>query len=124
LQFKKAFPANFHAYVAACEEGEVRPGRLLTYDTGSFANPRYIINFPTKRHWKDRSFIQDIEAGLVALTDEIVARDIRSIAVPPLGAGLGGLDWNEVLPHIKSALSTLFDLRVIILEPKDEPGSL
>jgi O-acetyl-ADP-ribose deacetylase (regulator of RNase III) len=121
LQFKKAFPANFHAYALACEEGEVQPGKMFVYDTGSFTNPRYIINFPTKRHWKGKSRIEDIESGLVALAREVRDRGIKSIAIPPLGAGLGGLDWDEVRPRIESALRDLPDLDVMIYEPKGAP---
>lgn len=121
LQFKKAFPANFRAYALACEEGEVQPGRMFVYDTGSFANPRYIINFPTKRHWKGKSRMEDIDSGLTALAHEVRERGIKSIAVPPLGAGLGGLDWNDVRPRIEAALGDLPDLDVLIYEPKGAP---
>lgn len=121
LQFKKAFPANFRAYELACDAGEVQPGRMFVYDTGVFTNPRYIINFPTKRHWKGKSRIEDIDNGLVALAREVRERGIRSIAIPPLGAGLGGLDWNEVRPRIETALRDVPDLEVIIYEPNGAP---
>lgn len=121
LQFKKAFPANFRAYAAACEEGEVQPGRMFVHDTGAFTNPRYIINFPTKRHWKGKSRIEDIDSGLVALSQEVRARGIKSIAIPPLGAGLGGLDWNEVRPRIEAALRAVPDLDVLIYQPNGAP---
>lgn len=121
LQFKKAFPANFHAYALACKAGEVQPGRMFIHDTGSFANPRYIINFPTKRHWKGKSRIEDIDAGLAALAAEVRARGIRSIAIPPLGAGLGGLDWSDVRPRIEAALRDLPDVDVLIYEPGGAP---
>jgi O-acetyl-ADP-ribose deacetylase (regulator of RNase III) len=90
LQFKQAFPDNFKAYEAACARKEAQPGRMLVFETGFLANPKYIVNFPTKRHWRGKSRIEDIEAGLKALVDEIRKRGIRSIAVPPLGSGLGG----------------------------------
>src|SRR5690242_6830780 len=93
LQFKNAFPDNFRAYAAACRRGEVQPGRMFVFETGRLLNPRYIINFPTKRDWRGKSRLEDIETGLAALAEEIRARGIRSIAVPPLGSGLGGLDW-------------------------------
>ena len=64
LQFKKAFPGNFHAYSEACERGEVNPGRMYVFDSGTLTNPRYVINFPTKRHWRGNSRIEDINAGL------------------------------------------------------------
>lgn len=121
LQFKKAFPANFRAYALACGEGEVQPGKMFVYDTGAFTNPRYIVNFPTKRHWKGKSRIEDIESGLIALAQEVGARGIKSIAIPPLGAGLGGLDWNEVLPRIKAALTDVPDLHVLIYQPNGAP---
>lgn len=116
LQFKKAFPDNFDAYAAACKQGKVQPGRLFVFGTGRMY-PRYIINFPTKRHWRDKSRMEDIEAGLVALTREIRERDIRSIALPPLGSGLGGLDWAAVRPRIEASLGDLDDLKVVVFEP-------
>ncbi|MGN6270263.1 MAG: type II toxin-antitoxin system antitoxin DNA ADP-ribosyl glycohydrolase DarG [Sphingomonas sp.] len=121
LQFKKAFPANFRAYALACEEGEVQPGRMFVFDTGAFTNPRYIINFPTKRHWKGKSRIEDIESGLSALAQEVRERGIKSVAIPPLGSGLGGLDWDEVRPRIEAALRDVPDLDVLIYEPNGAP---
>lgn len=116
LQFKHAYPANFKAYAAACKRGEVRPGRMLVHDTGQLA-PRWIINFPTKRHWRGKSRLEDIEAGMVALEDEIRTRGISSVAIPPLGSGLGGLDWRTVRPIIEKALADLPNLRVTVFEP-------
>ena len=123
LQFKRAFPENFKAYTAACRRHEVQPGRMFVFDTGKLTHPRYIINFPTKRHWRGKSRLPDIEAGLEALVAEIKSRAIRSIAIPPLGSGLGGLDWNEVRPRIEQTLSVLPDVRVILFEPKGAPDS-
>lgn len=123
LLFKKAFPANFNAYVVACDAGEVKPGCMFVFATGQLTNPRYIINFPTKRHWRDNSRIEDIEVGLRALVEEIERRDIQSIALPPLGCGLGGLDWNEVRAHIEPALAPLDGVRIVVFEPDDEPGA-
>lgn len=124
LQFKKAFPANFRVYALACEAGEVQPGKMFVHDTGSFTNPRYIINFPTKRHWKGKSRMEDIDSGLAALAQEVSERGIKSIAVPPLGAGLGGLDWDNVRPRIEAALRDLPDLDVLIYEPKGAPETV
>src|SRR5712692_4328982 len=121
LQFRKAFLENFKAYEAACERGEVRPGKMLVFETGRLTGPRYIINFPTKRHWKGKSRMEDIEAGLTALTDEIRKRGIRSVAVPPLGCGLGGLDWNEVRPRIVRAFEQLPGVRALLFEPTGAP---
>ena len=123
LQFKNAYPANFKAYKAACDAEQVQPGRMFVYETGKFT-PRFIINFPTKRHWKGKSRIEDIEAGLIALAEEIKSRGIKSVAIPPLGAGLGGLDWDDVLPRIKSALQDIPDINVIIFEPKGPPDTV
>lgn len=119
LQFKSAFPANFKAYAAACNRAEVQPGRMFAFDTGELTWPRYIINFPTKRHWRGKSRVEDIQAGLLALAAEVRARDIRSLAVPPLGSGLGGLDWAAVRPLIEQALATLPEIDVLVFEPSD-----
>lgn len=118
LQFKKTYPDNFKTYAAACKRKEVEPGRMFVFETGRLMNPRYIINFPTKRHWRGKSRMEDIESGLVALTDEVRSRGIRSIAVPPLGAGLGGLAWHQVRERIEAALSDLEDVRVVVFEPR------
>lgn len=121
LQFKTAFPANFTAYETACAREEVRPGRMFVFATGYPSNPKYLVNFPTKRHWRDQSRIEDIEDGLRALVEEIEDRGIRSIAVPPLGCGLGGLDWRAVRPRIEAAMRPLDHVRVIVFDPTDYP---
>lgn len=123
LQFKNAYPENFAAYARACKADEVRPGHMFVYEMGGLTNPRFIINFPTKRHWKGKSRMEDIEAGLVDLQRVIQSKGIRSIAVPPLGAGLGGLDWAEVKPRIEEALASLDHVDVQIYEPKGAPES-
>lgn len=119
LQFKQAFPANFKAYAAACAADMVQPGRMFVFERHALGNPRYIINFPTKRHWRGNSRIEDIRSGLSALAGEIIARNIRSIAIPPLGSGLGGLAWDEVRPLVVEAIGSLPNLRVIVYEPSD-----
>lgn len=121
LQFKNMFPENFEAYARACDRGEVQPGRMFVFETGQLTNPRFIINFPTKRHWRGKSRIEDIESGLRALRDEIERRSIRSIAIPPLGSGLGGLNWTDVRPRILAALNGLGDVRLEIYEPVGAP---
>lgn len=117
LQFKNTFPDNFEAYAQACKREEVQPGRMFVYETGFLHNPKYIINFPTKRHWRGKSRIEDIEAGLRALVEEIRARGIRSVAIPPLGSGLGGLEWDAVRARIDTALRALDDVHVTVFEP-------
>jgi O-acetyl-ADP-ribose deacetylase (regulator of RNase III) len=123
LQFKNAFPANFKAYEAACARQEVRPGRMFVFETGTMTNPHFIINFPTKRHWRGKSRIEDIETGLSALAEEVRARRIRSIAVPPLGSGLGGLNWNDVRARIEAALQGVRDVNIIVFEPSGAPDT-
>jgi len=118
LQFKNRFPGNFTAYAASCNRKEVQPGRMFVYATGLLQGPKFIVNFPTKRHWRDKSRLEDIEAGLVALRREIQERDIRSIAIPPLGAGLGGLDWNQVRSCIEKALQPLDEVRILVYDPQ------
>ncbi|MGO9485139.1 MAG: macro domain-containing protein [Rhodomicrobium sp.] len=117
LQFKNAFPQNFEAYRAACKRGEVEPGKMFVFETGSVANPKCIVNFPTKRHWRGKSRTEDIETGLDALVREIHSRGIKSIAVPPLGAGLGGLPWQPVRSRIEKSLGNIAGIEVIVFEP-------
>jgi O-acetyl-ADP-ribose deacetylase (regulator of RNase III) len=102
LQFKQAFPANFVAYQSACRAGEVVPGSMFIFDRGKLAAPRYLINFPTKRHWRDDSRIEDIRSGLESLVADVRRLGVRSIGVPPLGCGLGGLNWRDVRPMIET----------------------
>ncbi|MFE8072006.1 macro domain-containing protein [Marinobacteraceae bacterium S3BR75-40.1] len=123
LQFKKAFPQNFRAYAAACKNEEVQPGHMFVFDTDQLTNPRYIINFPTKRHWRGKSRMEDIEAGLNDLVAILRQYDIRSIAIPPLGSGLGGLEWPEVKARIEEHLAPLDDVQVLVYEPKGAPTS-
>jgi O-acetyl-ADP-ribose deacetylase (regulator of RNase III) len=105
LQFKQAFPENFEEYRRACQSGEVKPGQMFIVPTGRLTNPRYIINFPTKRHWKNPSRIEAIETGLLALIETVKQFGMRSIAVPPLGCGNGGLAWSRVAPLIEAAFA-------------------
>ena len=121
LQFKYAYPDNFKAYSAACERKEVRPGHMFVYEASHVGGPRYIINFPTKRHWRGKSRMEDVEAGLVALVQEIKERNIRSIALPPLASGLGGLEWQEVRQRIEAGLRELSDVRIVVFEPGGAP---
>jgi len=123
LQFKQAFPENFRQYEKACKTGEVQPGRMFTVPTGSLLYPRYIINFPTKRHWKGKSKIEDIKSGLKALVAEVQQLGVSSIAIPPLGCGNGGLNWGEVKPLIESAFAQLPDVQVVIFEPSGAPAA-
>lgn len=118
LQFKNAFPENFKAYEAACKRVDVQPGCMFVFETGQLTQ-RFIVNFPTKRHWRGKSRIEDIEAGLVDLARVIRDKGIRSIAIPPLGCGLGGLAWNDVRPRIERALGSLKDIRTLVFEPNN-----
>lgn len=117
LQFKNNFPENFKAYESACARDEVQPGKMFVFETRTLTNPKFIINFPTKRHWRGKSRMEDIDSGLRALAEEIHARDIHSIAIPPLGSGLGGLNWRDVRPRIVETLRGFNDLKVIVFEP-------
>ncbi len=117
LQFKKKFEENFKVYKKACDAGFLRPGMMLVHDYGGLFNPRYIINFPTKDDWRANSKLEDIESGLAALVDEIRNRRIKSITIPPLGCGLGGMDWNQVRPRIEAALQEFTDVQILLYEP-------
>lgn len=117
LQFKRKWPANFRAYEAACRTGRMRLGHMFVFDAGGLLKPRYIINFPTKNHWRGKSNLADIEVGLLDLINQVRALDIRSIAIPPLGCGNGGLDWNEVRPLIERAFAKLPNIEVHLYAP-------
>lgn len=121
LQFRKAFPRVYDAYRAACDAGEVKPGQMLVTQTGQVSGPRLVINFPTKRHWRGKSRIEDIDAGLRDLVRVLDEWDVRSVAVPPLGCGNGGLAWSLVRPRIECALRDLKQTHVLLYEPVGAP---
>jgi O-acetyl-ADP-ribose deacetylase (regulator of RNase III) len=117
LQFRRAYPANYDAYAAACRRGEVSLGRMFVTETGWPGQPRLIVNFPTKSHWRGRSHLPDIESGLADLRRVISDYTITSIAVPALGCGNGGLDWRDVRPLITRALGDLPAVQVCVYPP-------
>jgi O-acetyl-ADP-ribose deacetylase (regulator of RNase III) len=121
LQFKNKWPENNRAYEIACKLKEVRPGRMFVFDSGGLVKPNYIINFPTKDHWRGKSRIEYIRDGLVDLVEQVKRLGIRSIAIPPLGCGNGGLDWEEVRPLIERAFDDLPDVEVRLFEPAGAP---
>tara|TARA_Y100001001_G_C7961881_1_gene292808 strand:+ start:750 stop:1208 length:459 start_codon:yes stop_codon:yes gene_type:complete len=120
LAFKKMFPENFEAYAEACQSGHVKTGKMFITEQQALIGPRWIINFPTKQHWRDPSRLEWIEEGLADLKKILIEQQIQSVAVPPLGCGLGGLDWKLVKPKIEDALASLSSVRVLVFEP---PGS-
>jgi O-acetyl-ADP-ribose deacetylase (regulator of RNase III) len=117
LMFKEAFPANYAAYEAACQADEVTVGQMFVTERRELMGPRWIINFPTKRHWRQPSKLSWIDDGLDDLIDVVRRLSIKSIALPPLGSGNGGLDWRVVRSRIEGKLSALTDVDVIVYEP-------
>ena len=100
----------------------MQPGHVFVFETGTVMPPRYIINFPTKRHWRGKSRIEDIESGLESLAQEIQTRGIHSIAIPPLGSGLGGLHWPSVRTRMEAVLGALDEVAIVIFEPGGGPA--
>ncbi|MGY5732404.1 type II toxin-antitoxin system antitoxin DNA ADP-ribosyl glycohydrolase DarG [Vibrio chemaguriensis] len=123
LQFKKAFPDNFKLYKSACDRKEIKIGKVFITESGDMFNKKFIVNFPTKDHWRGKSKYEYIESGLDDLVTKIREYGIKSIAIPPLGAGLGGLDWTKVKSMIIDKLSPLVDVEVFIYEPNSAPES-
>ncbi|MCT7636407.1 type II toxin-antitoxin system antitoxin DNA ADP-ribosyl glycohydrolase DarG [Aliarcobacter butzleri] len=119
LQFKNKFPQNFKEYQLACTNKEVQLGKMFVHQTGQLINPKYIINFPTKGHWKQNSKIEDISNGLDDLITIIEKYSIKSIAIPPLGSGLGGLDWKMVKKLIEEKLKNI-NCTVMLFEPLEQ----
>jgi O-acetyl-ADP-ribose deacetylase (regulator of RNase III) len=115
LQIKRAFPDVFAGYGRACKQGEVQVGRMHVVHRATA--PRFVINFPTKKHWRDSSKLEYIVAGLSDLVTTVDELHIGSIAIPPLGCGLGGLDWTAVKPRIVAAFRAHPDVRVVLFEP-------
>ena len=119
LQFRRAFPEMYRAYKQACQAGRVHPGSMFVFKISSSSNPQYIINFPTKRNWRSKSRMEDIETGLSALVADVRKLGIRSVAVPPLGCGLGGLSWNDVRRRMQLAFQELPEVNWLVYEPID-----
>lgn len=121
LQFKRAYPAMFKDYARAAKNDELALGRMHVWPTGQMSGPKFVINFPTKGHWKSRSRLTDIETGLDDLVTVVRVNGIRSIAVPPLGCGHGGLDWAVVEPVIRRKLGVLDGVEVQLYGPTGAP---
>jgi len=119
LRFRSAFPENYRDYVAACRRGDVQIGRVLVHNTDRLGCPKFVVNFPTKEHWRSPSKLEYIESGLADLQRTIIGLGISSIAIPPLGCGNGGLRWADVRPRIVDALADLSGVRVVVYEPVD-----
>ncbi|MGO0059770.1 type II toxin-antitoxin system antitoxin DNA ADP-ribosyl glycohydrolase DarG [Brevibacillus fluminis] len=119
LEVKKRYPSVFDEYKMMCDRKELKPGIMQTVPTESIIGIQYIINFPTKRHWKAKSKIEDIELGLVALVKEIKKYEFKSIALPPLGCGNGGLNWKDVKPLVIRALQSFENVEILVFEPEN-----
>lgn len=117
LLFKQRFPENMKQYALACKQGRVVTGKVFVTETYELMGPRWIVNFPTKQHWRDKSQMQWVVDGLADLRQFIIANDIRSIAIPALGAGLGGLAWEAVKGEIEVALGDLEAVDVMVYLP-------
>lgn len=113
LAFRKNYPQMFERYQSICDSGKFRPGVLMYYKTDDY----YVINFPTKDHWRDKSELQYIESGLRNFRKHYADRGVTSVAFPPLGCGLGGLRWRQVKPLMEKYLGDL-PIDVYIHKPK------
>lgn len=122
LQFRRAYPDMFEDYKAHVATGEFKVGSIHIWENPSPVGPRYIINFPTKRHWRGKSKLEYIESGLRALVPALRSRGVRTIAMPPLGCGAGGLDWNAVLPLVRQAFEEVEDIAATIYAPAGAPA--
>jgi O-acetyl-ADP-ribose deacetylase (regulator of RNase III) len=117
LMFKEAFPENFRAYEQASKRKEVQIGRMFVIENLALSGPRWLINFPTKKHWRQPSKLEWIVEGLQDLRRVIEEKGIKSVALPPLGCGNGGLDWSDVRPEIERVLRPLESVEIVVFEP-------
>jgi len=117
LMFRDAFPESARVYEAACARKEVHVGSVFVTETGALLGPRWIVHFPTKKHWRDPSRIEWVHRGLADLVRVLRERQIRSVAIPPLGCGLGGLAWTAVRGEIESVLAGIPAIDAVIYEP-------
>ncbi len=121
LKFKTRYPDTFTAYQKACKQGHVAIGSMFVTETGQLGGPQYIVNFPTKKHWRAPSQLSYIDAGLTDLIRVVHERHIASIAIPPLGVGNGGLSWQDVHPRLVEAFCEVPDVRVVLYPPTASP---
>ncbi len=117
LAFRHRFDLNHRLYVEACQAGELQVGKVLATETGQAVGPRWVVNFPTKQHWRQPSQLRWVSEGLMDLRRFIAQHRVKSIAIPALGAGLGGLAWPDVRSAIESALAELDDVQITVYEP-------
>jgi O-acetyl-ADP-ribose deacetylase (regulator of RNase III) len=117
LMFKERFTDNYRQYAAACKAGDVRTGHMFITQPAELDGPRWIVNFPTKQHWRSPSQLAWVVEGLQDLRQFLIENNVQSIAIPPLGAGNGGLDWELVKPEIERALGDLPNIDIIVFEP-------
>ena len=117
LMFKEAYPENTRAYERACKAGEVQVGRMFVTERIDLVGPRWIVNFPTKKHWRHSSKMEWIDEGLEDLKRFLVSNGVHSIALPPLGSGNGGLEWQKVRPRIEAMFHDLPEITAIVYEP-------
>ncbi|QTL35936.1 type II toxin-antitoxin system antitoxin DNA ADP-ribosyl glycohydrolase DarG [Pseudoalteromonas viridis] len=123
LQFKRAFPENFKIYKKACDEQSLVVGEVLVVPLNSISAPFYIINFPTKSHWRGRSKLEYIDQGLESLKREVKRLGLKSVAIPALGSGLGGLPWPQVEQRIQTQLAQIPDVEWRIYPPQAAPDA-
>ncbi|MEM9419073.1 MAG: macro domain-containing protein [Planctomycetota bacterium] len=119
LMFREKYLDIFKAYKTACEREEIQTGRMFVTPTGELQGPRFVIHFPTKRHWRPPSKLEWIDEGLADLRRVLIENEIKSVAIPPLGAGNGKLVWSDVRPLIEKHLGDLPDqgIDVLVFEP-------
>lgn len=116
LMFKERFDFNYQEYSKACKAGLVQTGKMFVTEVNELTGPKWIVNFPTKQHWRPDSRMEWVVDGLQDLRRFVLEKQIKSIAIPPLGAGNGGLDWLLVRGHIEKILSDL-PIEILVFEP-------
>jgi O-acetyl-ADP-ribose deacetylase (regulator of RNase III)/uncharacterized protein YwgA len=122
LEFKRRWPDNFKVYKRLCDKKQLRPGKVYVHQDGDMltGGRRFLINFPTKDHWRAKSKMEFIDAGLDDFIDQVLKLQIKSVAMPPLGCGNGGLDWREVKALMTEKLTPVQDVDFIVFAPHNE----
>lgn len=120
LMFKERFEDNYKRYVAACKAKQIRTGKMFVTQVSELNGPRWIVNFPTKQHWRPPSKLEWITEGLQDLRRFLLENNVKSVAIPPLGAGNGGLEWSEVREKISSVLGDLKEINILVFEPTEQ----
>jgi len=117
-RFANFYPEMEAEYKTACNEGKLAPGKIFVWVIDTYDELLYIFNLPTKEHWKDPSKMEYIRKGIAELIRTMDKHEVHSVAIPALGCGLGGLNWDDVSKEIVKQFQRKPDKTVWLYPPR------